>query len=212
MRKVGFWALGIGGFATTVGLVVDATRTADDPTVATKQGVFDFSGTGGVLFFGGIAVAIIGVFLLLFGDAIYHRGGKTTTARRLAQVGAPLLGVVLLAGCAAIANNSSFGDPSADPHAAVDAAATTGTTVAGAATGTTVHSHDETSSATGATGSTGTTGAAAGHDHGQVIPGTATGTSPCEVASPTPASPGQVGSGSGGSKAVTQAQAEASEH
>jgi hypothetical protein len=213
MRKVGFWALGIGGFATTVGLVVDATRTADDPTVATKQGVFDFSGTGGVLFFGGIAVAIIGIFLLLFGDAIYRRGAKTTTARRLAQVGAPLAAVVLLAGCAAIANNSSFGDPSPDPHAAVDAAATTGTTVAGAATGTTVHSHDETSSATGSTGSTGSTGAAAGHDHGQVIPGTATGTSPCEVASPTPASPGQVGAGSGGSnKAVTQAQAEASEH
>ena len=34
----------------------------------------------------------------------------------------------------------------------------------------------------------------------QVIAQTATGTSPCEIASPTPASPGQVGAGSGGSE------------
>ena len=34
----------------------------------------------------------------------------------------------------------------------------------------------------------------------QVIVGSATGTSPCEKASPTPASPGQVGAGSGGSE------------
>jgi hypothetical protein len=36
-------------------------------------------------------------------------------------------------------------------------------------------------------------------DHGTVIAGTATGDSPCEVAQPTPASPGQVGAGGGGS-------------
>ena len=34
---------------------------------------------------------------------------------------------------------------------------------------------------------------------GQVIPGTATGHSPCEKAAPTPASPGEVGTGGGGS-------------
>ncbi len=34
----------------------------------------------------------------------------------------------------------------------------------------------------------------------QVLTGTATGTSPCEVAAPTPASPGQVGAGAGGSE------------
>jgi hypothetical protein len=33
---------------------------------------------------------------------------------------------------------------------------------------------------------------------GQVIPGTATGDSPCEKAAPTPASPGEVGAGTGG--------------
>ena len=38
----------------------------------------------------------------------------------------------------------------------------------------------------------------------QVIVGSATGTSPCEKASPTPASPGQVGAGAGGSESERQ--------
>lgn len=47
----------------------------------------------------------------------------------------------------------------------------------------------------------------------RVIPGSADGTSPCEEAAPTPASPGQVGAGQGGSAAVkTAAQAEAEAH
>jgi hypothetical protein len=45
----------------------------------------------------------------------------------------------------------------------------------------------------------------------QVIVGSANGSSPCEKASPTPASPGQVGAGGGGS-AVENAQAEATGH
>jgi hypothetical protein len=46
----------------------------------------------------------------------------------------------------------------------------------------------------------------------RVIPGSATGRSPCEEAAPTPASPGEVGAGEGGSAAVDQAGVEASEH
>ncbi|HEV7526941.1 MAG TPA: hypothetical protein VGP92_18415 [Acidimicrobiia bacterium] len=47
----------------------------------------------------------------------------------------------------------------------------------------------------------------------RVIPGSATGKSPCEEAAPTPASPGQVGAGQGGSAAVTsKAGVQASEH
>lgn len=42
----------------------------------------------------------------------------------------------------------------------------------------------------------------------QVIAQTATGTSPCEIASPTPASPGQVGAGTGGSESNVKALAE----
>jgi hypothetical protein len=46
----------------------------------------------------------------------------------------------------------------------------------------------------------------------KVIPGSATGKSPCEEAAPTPASPGQVGAGAGGSAAKTPAEVAASEH
>ena len=45
----------------------------------------------------------------------------------------------------------------------------------------------------------------------RVIPGSATGTSPCEKAAPTPASPGEVGAGAGGGSAVSTAAAVASE-
>jgi hypothetical protein len=46
----------------------------------------------------------------------------------------------------------------------------------------------------------------------RVIPGSATGNSPCEEAAPTPASPGEVGAGAGGSTAKTPAEVAASEH
>jgi hypothetical protein len=47
----------------------------------------------------------------------------------------------------------------------------------------------------------------------QVLPGTATGNSPCEKAAPTASSPGQVGGGSGGSDTgATKADVLASEH
>ncbi len=48
---------------------------------------------------------------------------------------------------------------------------------------------------------------------GQVLVGTATGNSPCEKAAPTPASPGELGNGTGGSSAVaSKADVAASEH
>jgi hypothetical protein len=53
------------------------------------------------------------------------------------------------------------------------------------------------------------------HTHAgvKVLTGTATGTSPCEIASPTPASPGQVGAGSAGSDSVNgQSAVIAGEH
>ena len=46
----------------------------------------------------------------------------------------------------------------------------------------------------------------------RVIPGSATGKSPCEEAAPTPASPGEVGAGTGGSTAESAASVAASEH
>jgi hypothetical protein len=47
----------------------------------------------------------------------------------------------------------------------------------------------------------------------KIIPGSATGTSPCEKAAPTPSSPGQVGGGEGGSQSdASKAEVAASEH
>jgi hypothetical protein len=47
----------------------------------------------------------------------------------------------------------------------------------------------------------------------RVIPGSATGKSPCEKAAPTPASPGEVGAGAGGSSAIKSAtEVAAAEH
>jgi hypothetical protein len=47
----------------------------------------------------------------------------------------------------------------------------------------------------------------------RVIPGSATGKSPCEKAAPTPASPGEVGAGAGGSPAIkSAAEVAAAEH
>ena len=128
IRKIGIWMLGVGGVAVTVGLVGDAVRHANDPTLSSREGIFDLSGWPHALFFGGICLAIIGLFAMLLGPEIYKPGSRLTVGRRLAQVGAPLAAVVLIAGCTAIASNSTLADPSADAHAAADAAAASGAT------------------------------------------------------------------------------------
>src|SRR5689334_15260921 len=47
----------------------------------------------------------------------------------------------------------------------------------------------------------------------KIIPGSATGTSPCQKAAPTPSSPGQVGGGEGGSQSdASKAEVAATEH
>jgi hypothetical protein len=66
---------------------------------------------------------------------------------------------------------------------------------------------------TAETPTTGATGeAVVSANQVRVIPGSATGKSPCEESAPTPASPGQVGAGSGGSNDQTPAEVAASEH
>ncbi len=58
-----------------------------------------------------------------------------------------------------------------------------------------------------------TNGSQLNHHGVRVLSGTATGQSPCELAAPTPASPGQVGAGSAGSNAdATRTEVLASEH
>ena len=121
VRKLGIWMVALGGVAMSVGIVADAVRQADDPTLAAREGIFDLSGFPHALFFGGLCAAGLGLFALLFGSALYRPGGHVTVGRRLAQVGAPIAAVVLIAGCATVASNSSLSEPNA--AAAAEAAA-----------------------------------------------------------------------------------------
>jgi hypothetical protein len=111
-RKVAIWMVVAGGVAMAVGMIGDAVRHADDPSLITREGIFDLSSSWHVLIFGGIVVAAIGVFVLAFGAQLYKPGARVTVGRRLAQVGAPMAAVVLIAGCAAMAGNSDLAQPS----------------------------------------------------------------------------------------------------
>lgn len=74
-----------------------------------------------------------------------------------------------------------------------------GMVVAGCASSTpSAHAPSSTSAASTSAASTSTTPTTTQPGALQVIAGSATGTSPCEQAAPTPASPGEVGAGSGG--------------
>jgi hypothetical protein len=194
VRKLGIWMVALGGTAMSVGIVADAVRHADDPTLAGREGVFDLSGFPHALFFGGICVAVLGLFALLFGSALYRPGAHVTVGRRLAQVAAPIFAVALIAGCATVASNSSLGEPT-EAASATEAAG-------GAETAADGHSHGDTTGTTTAANDAATAAESEDHGHGPVIEGTATGDSPCEIAQPTPASPGQVGTGGGGSEEV----------
>jgi hypothetical protein len=194
VRKLGIWMVALGGAAMSVGIVADAVRQADDPTLAGREGIFDLSGFPHALFFGGLCAAALGLFALLFGDTLYRPGAHVTVGRRLAQVGAPIAAVVLIAGCATVASNSSLSEP--NEAAAAEAAAGHTHTDATATESADGHTHTDTGAA--ATGTDATSSDASAHSHGTVIAGTATGDTPCEIASPTPASPGQVGTGEGG--------------
>jgi hypothetical protein len=205
VRKVGIWLVVAGGTAAVVGMVTDAVRHADDPSLNAKEGIFNLSGVANVLFFGGIGLAIVGVLAMLFGRELYGAATPSTVGRRLLQVGAPLAAVILIAGCAGIAGGSVLGDPA--PPGTDHHGETTTADGAGATTATGPHDesgHDESGhdeSGHDESGAGAAASASGAHDesgHGTVIPGTATGDSPCEIASPTPASPGQVGAGGGG--------------
>jgi hypothetical protein len=107
---------------------------------------------------------------------------RTGIARPVA-VGGALVLALALAGC-----GSSSGKPGASP--ATTAAPTTVTPTTSVPSGEAVVSADQV----------------------RVVPGSATGKSPCEEAAPTPASPGEVGAGAGGSTANSPAEVAASEH
>lgn len=188
LRRVGIWMIAVGGAALSVGLVVDAVQHADDATLASREGVFDLSRFAHALFFGGVSAAVLGLAALLVGARLYHSNGRVTVGRRLAQVVTPIAAIVLIGATAAAASNSALGEPGDDASAPPDEAAQPAEAAATASDG---HDHGDGAAGTDDNG-----------DHGTVIEGTATGDSPCEIASPTPASPGQVGTGEAGSEEV----------
>ena len=94
VRKLGVWLLALGAGAMTVGIIADAVRTADDPTLATREGIFDLSGFPHALFFGGICVAVLGLFAIIAAK-LYRPSERVTVGRRLLQVGAPLAAIWL---------------------------------------------------------------------------------------------------------------------
>ena len=189
----------VGFLSMTAGLVIDAVRHADDETLASREGVFDLSSFPHALFFGGICVAVLGLGAVAFGARLYGGSERVTVGRRLLQVGAPVFALVLVAGSAAWASDSSLGEPSdadADNAAPADGDAAAAATDDGHDHGADDNHDDDGAAAAGGGVTT------EDHGHGPVIEGTATGDSPCEIASPTPASPGQVGTGEGGSEEV----------
>jgi hypothetical protein len=149
VRKLGVWLLALGAGAMTVGIIADAVRTADDPTLATREGIFDLSGFPHALFFGGICVAVLGLFAIIAAK-LYRPSERVTVGRRLLQVGAPLAAIALFGACASVAGNSALADPSPEAaeghaHDDADAAATEGDG----------HAHDD-GGAEAATGADGT--------------------------------------------------------
>ena len=157
VRKIGLWMLGLGGVAMTAGLVADAVRTNDDPSIASSEGIFDLSSFGHALFFGGICIAFVGLLGFMFGGRIYRQGPypegtRPSVGRRLVQVGAPIAALLLITGCTAVAMNSDLGDPAPDAAGDHHAEAGTDDTATAASTeGATTesgHAHDETASAT----------------------------------------------------------------
>ena len=205
LRKVGIWLLVLGVVAQVSGLVAEAIRRSNDPTIAQRQGIFDLSSLPHAVFFAGLCLVAVGLVITLGSSqlvALYERGHETTVWRRLAQYLAPGAAIALIAGCAAAAGNSGLADGAG--AAPAKATVSPATALASASASATTHTHVH-ATGTGAT-------ATATHSHGDVIAGTATGNSPCEKASPTPLSPGQIGSGAAGSSGDAAAVIQEEEH
>ncbi len=180
-RKLGTSLVGVGATTLVLSLLIDWFRYVDDDALAQSEAIFDFGVPTHVLFFAATCIVGIGALVLAFGERILS--GTNAGPKVLAGV----FVIALIGVTAAVADSSSYSKPAEMDHHAEDTTATT----SGAD-----HQGDD---------ATPTTAANHDMDHGdvaiaagEVIPGTADGTSPCEISSPTPASPGQAGSGDGG--------------
>jgi hypothetical protein len=205
VRKLGTSMVAIGAVATVVGLAGTGIELADDPGLVRTRGALALESFWVALFLGGLAVVVLGAALLLGGGIYGRRDGRVVAGRRLAQFAIPAVVVGLVAAGAAAINNSPLGEPSTAPGTALVAQQDATLTGTGDDAGAGGHDHGDMPADHASEDMPHDHGdeAAAGedHGHGQIIPGTATGDSPCEIAAPTPASPGQTGTGEGGSEA-----------
>ncbi len=186
VRKLGTILVAAGTVGAVGGLVADGIQLSRDSSLLSRHGALDPARPACIVFFAGLAIVAAGAALMLFDAVLYEPGdGRAPKRRRFLQVAVPIIAVALAGGGAALAAASSpLGK--ANPTSATALIATKKPPAV-----------------------TSTTAAAA--SDGVVVAGSATGKSPCEKAAPTPASPGEVGTGQGGS-AISAAAAAAETH
>ncbi|MCU1428852.1 MAG: hypothetical protein JWL83_2852 [Actinomycetia bacterium] len=183
-RKLGTIMVAVGATGAVAGLLLDGLQLSNDSTLLTRHGALDPTRPACACFFAGLALVAAGAALLCFEAALYQPEGERVPAgRRFLQVLAPVLAVALVGGAAVAAANSPLGEP-ATPDSTALTASKSATRVR--------------------TALSNALSKPASHDG--VVAGSATGQSPCEKAAPTPASPGEVGTGEGGSNAAASAE------
>jgi len=109
-RRTGISLIVVGTAALVVGMVLDAVRQADDPTLAQREGIFAFDAFPQWLFFGGIIVLALGLLVLVLGHRLYASTPRVAVQRRLAQIGAPVGAVILIVGGLVAASNTALGE------------------------------------------------------------------------------------------------------
>jgi hypothetical protein len=202
VRKLGTSMVAVGSFAAVAGLGARALQVAHDRTVLDRNGALDLSCLACAVFFGGLALVALGASLLVLGPRLYDEHDHRVVAeRRLLQVAVPALVVGLVVASAAAIANSPLGEGTDTPATSLIAAESSNANTAPAG-----HAHDHSAAAAAGATATAADPESQPHSHGPVIPGTATGDSPCEIASPTPASPGQIGAGTGGSQGNAESE------
>jgi len=195
-RKLGIGLISAGAVLLAGAVVADWIRYRNDDALAQSEAIFDFGVATHVVFFAGMCIAGVGALVMMFGGRVMNSRNKGL------KVLAALFAVGLVGATAAAADASKYSDNggSADHHAD-DAAADHHADDAAAdhhADDAAADHHADDAMDHHADDSSMDHGAAASVEPGQVIPGTADGTSPCEIAQPAPASPGQAGAGEGG--------------
>jgi hypothetical protein len=214
-RKLGVSLIVVGAAVLTATIAIDWFRYDDDDTLARSEGIFDFGVATHVVFFAGLCLVALGGLVLVVGRRLVSTSNVGLKAAAL------LAAVGLVAGTAAVAGASKYADGAGADHHGDDAGGMDhhaddagGMDHHGDDAGGMDHHGDDAGAMDHHADDAGAmdhhaddAGATDHHsmddgdgvvDPGEVITATADGTSPCEIAQPAPASPGQAGAGTGG--------------